>query len=88
MTLSEQLTDYVRAGGTLILQGETGRYNDHGQEAWTLKKRLGLEMDGEAMAEQERLAGRAESTCLLSLPKLAAVAHESTVRRGCDTISA
>lgn len=37
----ERLLAYVRGGGTLILQGETGRYDAAGRETWALRTALG-----------------------------------------------
>lgn len=36
-----RLAAFVRQGGTLILMGETGRYDENGRESWTLRKLLG-----------------------------------------------
>lgn len=38
-----RLAEYVKTGGTLILMGEAGRFNQDGKECWTLKKSLGEE---------------------------------------------
>lgn len=49
-----RLVAFVRQGGTLILMGETGRYDENGRESWTLRKLLG----GEAASGREFRLGK------------------------------
>lgn len=43
----KKLVEYVRNGGMLLLQGDTGRYNLAGEETWHLKKGFGLSFERE-----------------------------------------
>lgn len=50
---ANRLNAYVRGGGKLLLQGETGRYDEKGVEKWTLRSLLGAAAEGKVVTVGE-----------------------------------